>query len=98
MADVKAPEPHEIIQKFDKSILPPHNKKISLTLVYFKPTNSYQVQAITNTTWYAPDDWLSRDVVREICNLPNWDVTMAQSHFFSTMIGNVKSVVPVPVP
>ena len=60
-----------------------HLKPVNLVLKYLRGTGLYEVQSITNSTWYKPGDWLSEAVVNTICTgpYPQWSVTMVALDF-----------------
>jgi hypothetical protein len=64
-----------------------HLKPVSLVLKYLRVANAYEVQSITNSTWYKPGDWLSVGVVNTICTgpYPNWSVTMLEMDFLVSL-------------
>jgi hypothetical protein len=69
-------------------------KTIELTLMFFAPTQSYQVKSIKNSTWYKPGQWITTEVAQKCCDIPNWQVTMITGDYFETILNTAKGIIP----
>jgi hypothetical protein len=65
------PAPGDVHKEFREP--PPHNKHVTVTLLYLKSANVYYVHEITNTNWYKPGDWLSDEIIAGINRTPGWE-------------------------
>lgn len=84
---------NEVITQHPKNGLEPSpNKKITVNLTYY--TNSYKVTAIENTAWYQPGNWLTPQIVADLCARPNWDVKIVDNNVWATIM-NIVSKIPL---
>lgn len=76
---------------------PPAPKKHELMLVW--GTHQYLVKSITNSTKHKPGEWLNPSVVQELCDDPDWQVTIADDQIITNIVGTVLGHVPtMPLP
>jgi len=68
-------------------------KEVKIGLVW--GVRQYEVKTITNSTRFKPGEWLNVDVVEQLCNDPNWDVSIADNQFLSILLGQIGRI-PTP--
>jgi hypothetical protein len=72
--------------------VPPHAKYLTILLSYHSLREAaklppYQVKSITDTTFYKPTDWLSKEDVHAMCVSPQWSVTMVDFDYLAHFTG-----------
>jgi hypothetical protein len=77
-------EHHTTITEVVHPTAPPP-KPIIIVLAWY--VHDYKVKSITNTTWYKPGQWLSPTVVQKLCDLPGWQVNMADNDLIAAITG-----------
>lgn len=76
---------------------PPKGKKVELVLMYGEFTHAFKVLSITNTTWYLPKMWLSKEIVDKLNERDNWQVTIVEDHILQNIAATIAGKLPVPV-
>jgi hypothetical protein len=73
----KDPTPNQVNGTYREP--PPSNKDVTINMLFAHAPGigmAYQVKNVTNTVWYKPGDWLTEEVVAEICKIPRWTINI----------------------
>ena len=89
IAQNQAPSPHP-------SGLPPTSKKVVMQLTWIAANHCYRIRAITNTTYYKPDQWLREEDLAIIATkYPNWEFSVDTPDYLGALLGIVGRVAPI---
>ena len=77
---------------------PPKGKKIHMILLYGEFKHEFKVLSITNTTWYLPKMWLTKEIVDQLYLRDNWEVDIIEDHLLQTIFSNIAGKIPLPLP
>jgi len=70
-------------------------KKKELLIMRF--ANDFLVKSVKNSTHLIPGDTMSRDIAKQYCDSPEWEVTVVDNDILQTVLGSALSKVPLPV-
>lgn len=82
--DPQKQKPIVIIKEFPP---PPTTKTVRINLMWGMINEAFQVTSISNMMFYQPGQWLHKDVVAKLCELPNWDVIIIGDQLINQILG-----------
>lgn len=75
----------------DKSQQP---KKVRVTIMREGP--NFVIKTITNTSWYIPGDHITRDTLKKVCEMPNWEVNVVDNDLIKTLVSALSNINIIP--
>ena len=86
-----APQPHWVPPSSDKTVV--------MTLSWIAATNCYKIIAVTNTSYYKPDQWIREEDLEKIAAMPRWTFSVTSPDYIGMLLGLARNVpIPIPIP
>jgi hypothetical protein len=69
-------------------------KKVRVTVMRLGQV--FEIKQITNTSWYIPGDHITRDTLKKICEMPDWEVNIIDNDILKTLLGALSNINIIP--
>lgn len=85
-----------VVEREWKNHPPLKDKKVTISLMWGDIAQAYHVLHITNTTWYVPGMWLSKEIVGQLCDIPSFEVDMIADTLWENIAKFAGGIIKVP--